>query len=150
MAAETPVPEAVASDADLGILEIKPGLFLLRTGGEDRQATELFEMPRFRELFEALRRQFDLVLVDTPPLGVFPDGLLVSKYCDEVVYVCRFNAVPRSKIRKTIERLGRSTATLVGIVLNGIPSGKQSAYYDYYGYGSTENKRYKAYYAQKR
>jgi capsular exopolysaccharide synthesis family protein len=140
----------VEEDEALGILPVKPNLFLLRAGGEHRRATELFETPRFLALLATLRKQFDIVLIDTPPLGVFPDGLLISKACDEVIYVCRFNAVHRSKIRKTIERLTTSSAVIGGIVLNAIPTGKQSAYYDYYGYGSNENKRYKAYYEQKR
>jgi hypothetical protein len=58
--------------------------------------------------------------------------------------------VNRAKIRKTLERLVGSEATLSGIVLNGIPTGSQSAYYDYYGYGANESKRYKAYYSKKR
>jgi polysaccharide biosynthesis transport protein len=137
-------------DPELGILPVRQNLFLLRSGGEFRRATELFEMAMFSRLLSRMREQFEVVLVDTPPLGVFPDGMLISKNCDEVVYVCRFNAVNRSKIRKSLDRLQRTSAVLSGIILNGIPTGKQSAYYDYYGYGSNENKRYKAYYAQKR
>ncbi len=137
-------------DAELGILPVKQNLFLLRAGGEHRRATELFESEQFAGLFKAMREQFDITLIDTPPLGVFPDAMLVSRLCDEMIYVCRFNAVNRSKIRKSIERLKQTSAVLSGIVLNGLPTGTQSAYYDYYGYGSNESKRYKAYYAQKR
>ncbi len=135
---------------ELGILPVKQNLFLLRAGGEHRRATELFETESFARLVAAVRSQFDVVLIDTPPLGVFPDGMLISRLCDEVMYVCRFNTVNRSKIRKTVERLKQSSAFFSGIVLNGLPTGGQSAYYDYYGYGSNESKRYKAYYAQKR
>jgi capsular exopolysaccharide synthesis family protein len=137
-------------DQDLGILPVKQNLFLLRAGGEHRRATELFETEQFAKLVTTLRQQFDVVIIDTPPLGVFPDAMLVSRKCDEAIYVCRFNTVNRSKIRKSIDRLKKSEAVLAGVVLNGLPTGKQSAYYDYYGYGSNENKRYKAYYAQKR
>lgn len=140
----------VEEDPDLGVLPVKQNLFLLRAGGEHRRATELFETDAFARLLQALRQQFEIVVVDTPPLGVFPDAMLISRKCDEVLYVCRFNAVNRSKVRKSLDRLKKSEAVVAGIVLNGLPSGKQSAYYDYYGYGSNENKRYKAYYAQKR
>lgn len=137
-------------DHELGILPVKQNLFLLRAGGEHRRATELFETESFARLMSTIRTQFDVVLIDTPPLGVFPDAMLISRLCDEVMYVCRFNAVHRSKVRKTIERLKQTSAYFSGIVLNGLPTGAQSAYYDYYGYGSNESKRYKAYYAQKR
>ncbi len=137
-------------DPELGILPVKQNLYLLRAGGEHRRATELFETESFIRLVKTVRSHFDITLIDTPPLGVFPDAMLISRICDEVMYICRFNAVNRSKIRKTLERLKQSSAVFSGIVLNGLPTGAQSAYYDYYGYGSNESKRYKAYYAQKR
>lgn len=137
-------------DPDLGILPLQENFYLLRAGGESRRATELFEMEAFARLLVSLRSQFDIVLIDTPPIGVFPDSMLLSRMVDEIAYVCRFNAVNRSKIRKCIERLRTPNAVMAGIILNGIPSGKQSAHYDYYGYGANEAKRYKAYYAQRR
>ena len=137
-------------DPDLGILPLKQDFFLLRAGGESRRATEFFGREAFLGLFQALRQQFEVVVLDTPPLGVFPDAMLLSRLCDEVVYVCRFKAVNRSKIRKCLDRLHQTEAVFAGIVLNALPSGKQSAHYDYYGYGSNENKQYKAYYAQRR
>lgn len=145
-----PINGPVEDDPDLGILPLKENLFLLRAGGESRRATELFGLHGFVSLMKVLRSQFDVVIIDTPPLGVFPDAMLLSSQCDEAVYICRFNTVNRAKIRKTLERLVGSEATLSGIVLNGIPTGSQSAYYDYYGYGANESKKYKAYYSKKR
>lgn len=147
---EKPIGAAIEDDEDLGILPVKENLSLLRGGGESRKATELFGLDAFLQLLKTMRSRFDVILIDTPPLGVFPDAMLLSRLCDEVVYVCRFNAVSRTKVRKSIERLHRSEAVLTGVVLNGIPTGTQSAYYDYYGYGANESKRYKAYYAKKR
>lgn len=140
----------VLTDEDLGILPLQENFYLLRAGGESRRATELFEMDAFARLLAALRAEFDIVLMDTPPIGIFPDSMLLSRLIDEIAFICRFNAVNRSKIRKCLERLRTPNAVLAGIILNGIPSGKQSAHYDYYGYGTNETKRYKAYYAQRR
>jgi capsular exopolysaccharide synthesis family protein len=145
-----PIHGPAEEDPDLGILPLKENLFLLRSGGESRRATELFGASAYVNLIDSLRSQFDVVILDTPPIGVFPDAMLLSRQCDEAVYVCRFNTVNRSKIRKSLERLVGSEAVLSGIILNGIPTGAQSAYYDYYGYGANESKRYKAYYAKKR
>lgn len=148
--AEKPVDASIEDDEDLGLLPVKENLSLLRGGGESRKATELFGLDAFVQLLRTMRSRFDVILIDTPPLGVFPDSMLLSRLCDEVIYVCRFNAVSRTKVRKSIERIHRSEAVLTGVVLNGIPTGAQSAYYDYYGYGSNQSKRYKAYYAKKR
>ena len=132
------------------MLPLKENFHLLRAGGESRRATELFELEGFARLLQALKKEFDVIIIDTPPIGVFPDSMLLSRMVDEIIYVCRFNAVNRSKIRKCIERLHTTNAAFSGIVLNALPAGKQSAYYDYYGYGANETKRYKAYYAQRR
>lgn len=137
-------------DPDLAILEVKNNLFLLRAGGEHRRATEIFENEAFATLLKALRANFDLVIIDTPPLGVFPDAMLAANHCDEALFVCRFKTVSRAKVRRTLERLEKSTTHIAGVVLNGLPTGGQSAYYDYYGYGSNQSKHYKAYYSQKR
>lgn len=137
-------------NADLAILEVKSNLYLLRAGGEHRRATEVFENAGFAALLKALKSHFDLVIIDTPPLGVFPDAMLAANHCDEALFVCRFKTVSRAKVRRTLERLEKSTTHIAGVVLNGLPSGGQSAYYDYYGYGSNQSKHYKAYYSQKR
>lgn len=143
-------PGRPEDDADLAILEVKSGLSLLRAGGEHRRATEIFENEGFARLLKALKGHFDLVIIDTPPLGVFPDAMLAANHCDEALFVCRFKTVSRAKVRRTLERLEKSTTRIAGVVLNGLPSGGQSAYYDYYGYGSNQSKHYKAYYSQKR
>ena len=143
-------PAQPEDDADLAILEVKNNLHLLRAGGEHRRATEIFENEGFSALLKALKKHFDLVIIDTPPLGVFPDAMLAANHCDEALFVCRFKTVSRAKVRRTIERLEKSSTHIAGVVLNGLPSGGQSAYYDYYGYGSNQSKHYKAYYTQKR
>ena len=139
----------VADGVNVRDRRLKPIVDFQLTATVWRQA-ELFETESFINLVKTLRNNFDITVIDTPPLGVFPDAMLISRICDEAMYVCRFNAVNRSKIRKTLERLKQTSAVFSGIVLNGLPTGAQSAYYDYYGYGSNESKRYKVYYAQKR
>jgi len=143
-------PARPEDDPDLAILEVKNNLHLLRAGGEHRRATEIFENEGFAALLKALKAHFDIVIIDTPPLGVFPDAMLAANHCDEALYVCRFKTVSRARVRRTVERLEKSTTQIAGVVLNGLPSGGQSAYYDYYGYGSNQSKHYKAYYSQKR
>jgi capsular exopolysaccharide synthesis family protein len=143
-------PAKPEDDPDLAILEVKSNLYLLRAGGEHRRATEIFENEAFAALLKSLKTQFDLVVIDTPPLGVFPDAMLAANHCEEALYVCRFKTVSRAKVRRTLERLEKSTTKIAGVVLNGLPSGGQSAYYDYYGYGAGQSKHYKAYYSQKR
>jgi capsular exopolysaccharide synthesis family protein len=134
----------------LGILEIAKNFSFLRAGGNSQSPTEFFDLPAFHDLFKKLRDSYDIVLVDTPPIGVFPDALLLSRMCEELIYVCRFNKANRSQIKRFLEKLTQSEVDVAGVILNGLPGGRSSSYYDYYGYGYSDNKSYRAYYSQKR
>jgi polysaccharide biosynthesis transport protein len=134
----------------LGILEIAPNLFLLRSGGNTKKATEVITNPKFQALVDGLKRKFDLVIVDTPPVGIFPDALSLAHLVDEVLYVCRYAKANRQHARSSVERLTETDAELLGVVLNDIPAKAHSAY-SYsgrYGYGATGYK-YAKYYAEK-
>src|SRR5699024_9390485 len=61
-------------DENLGITEVWPNLFLLCAGGQTKRATEAISNPRIVDLIEELKREFDVLIIDTPPLGVFPDA----------------------------------------------------------------------------
>jgi succinoglycan biosynthesis transport protein ExoP len=121
-------------DERLGIVELSPGLFLLRTGGSSRKACELMESGRLSELLKALQMKFDIVVLDTPPAGIFPDALAFARISQEVIYICRFNAVSRQQARSVLQRLRQTGMEMPGIVLNAMPTGRGGSYY-YYSYG---------------
>lgn len=143
-------PVDIDENEALDILPLGNNLHLLRAGGDSRNPTEMFDQESFKALFEQFKSDYDVILVDTPPVGVFPDALLLARLCDEILYVCQFNRVNKTQIRKFMEKVESAKVEMGGIILNGIPTGRTSAYYDYYGYGHVGNKEYKAYYAQKR
>lgn len=135
-------------DEKLGIVEVLPGLFLLRAGGLSRRATELMGGARLTALIETLQRQFDIVIVDTPPAGVFPDALAFAKLCHEALYVCRFNRVSRQSVREVLGRIRQTEVELLGVVLNAMPAGIGGGYY-YKGYSYQDSKRYSKHYREK-
>ncbi|HVU32042.1 MAG TPA: polysaccharide biosynthesis tyrosine autokinase [Opitutaceae bacterium] len=130
----------------LGIAEAVPGLYLLRAGGVSRKATELMDAPQLPALLAAIQRQFDVVIFDTPPAGVFPDALAFAKMCHEIVYICRFNAAARRAVHDIVSRLKQTELEFTGIVLNAMPSGLGGSYY-YRGYSYQQAKRYSKEYA---
>lgn len=132
-------------DENLGIVEIHPGLFLLRAGGLSRKASELMEGGRLTGLFTALQRQFDVIVFDTPPAGVFSDSIAFAKVCHELVYITRFNTASRQAVRDVLARLRLTGLELPGIVLNAMPSGFAGSYY-YQGYGYHRSKSYAKHY----
>jgi len=129
------------TDQNLGITKVAENLHLIRAGGRSKTPTHIFENPAFGDLIESLKRRFDLVVVDTPPIGAVTDGLLIAERTDESVYVCRFNKAQRKHIRIYIKSLRESKNDLLGIVLNGMNPRRIEHYSDYRYYRS-----YKKYY----
>lgn len=140
---------SVVEEASLGIHEVTENLHLLPSGGLDKQPTEFFSNPRLKGLFDQLRNQYDLILLDTPPVGVFPDTLLLKPFVDEVIFVCRFRKVNKFRVRHFLDKMDEAGHNLQGVVLNGLPAGRLSAYYGYHGYGSNAESEYRSYYAKK-
>lgn len=142
--------DSITEDPHLGITEYCPNFYLLRTGGINRKPTELFNQEKLNQLLLTLREQFDIIVLDTPPVGLFPDALLLAQKSDFIFYVCRFNKVSMFKIQHFVDKLKETNCKLSGLVLNGIPAGRASGYYHYYGYGSYSNYEYKNYYKPKK
>lgn len=137
------IPDDPLSDASLGISKVDDNLFLLRSGGRSKSPTEILENPIFGQFLESLKHHFDLIVVDSPPMGAVTDALLISANTDEVIYVCRFNRAYRKHIRLYIKSLKDGKNELLGIVLNGL-SPRRIEYYSNYRYYRSYKKYYGA------
>ncbi len=125
----------------LGITSIGENLSLLSSGGRSKIPTHLLESPAFGQLLEKLKKHYDLLVVDSPPLGAVTDSLLIAERVDEVIYVCRFNRAFRKHIRLYIKALRSGKNELLGVVLNGL-SPRRIEYYSNYRYYRSYKKYY--------
>ena len=135
------IPADPLADPVLGIIKVDENLYLLRSGGRSKTPTELLENPVFGQFLDSLKRHFDLVLIDSPPMGAVTDSLLIAERTDEVIYVCRFNRAYRKHIRLYIKSLTASKSELLGVVLNGL-SPRRIQYYSNYRYYRSYKKYY--------
>jgi succinoglycan biosynthesis transport protein ExoP len=133
----------LATNPTLGIIKVGENMWLLCSGGRSKSPTELLENPLFGQLLERLKREFDLVIVDSPPLGAVTDSLLIAERIDEVVYVCRFNRAYRKHIRLYMRALRNGKNEVLGVVLNGL-SPRRIEYYSNYRYYRSYKKYYGA------
>jgi capsular exopolysaccharide synthesis family protein len=133
----------VMTNPHLGIVKLADNLWILPSGGRSRSPTEILENPVFPQLLERMKKQFDLVIVDSPPMGAVSDAMLVAERTDEVVYVCRFNRAYRKHIRLYIKALREGKNEILGIVLNGL-SPRRIEYYSNYRYYRSYKKYYGA------
>jgi capsular exopolysaccharide synthesis family protein len=125
--------------SDLGVLTKSvdgvDGLFFLSSGPIPPNPAELISNKRTSELFSELRKQYDYVVIDAPPVGVVTDALLLSTYTDANLYVIRQNYTLKSQLELVVELSKQKKMSNMGIIVNDVK--KQSGYgYSYsYGYG---------------
>lgn len=139
--AGSPLAGDPAINPILGINLIEENLSLLTSGGRSKSPTQLLESDAFGQLLEKLKKHYDLVIVDSPPLGAVTDALLIAERVDEVIYVCRFNRALRKHIRLYIKMLRAGKNEVLGIVLNGLTP-RRIEYYSNYRYYRSYKKYY--------
>nr|MBC8349898.1 polysaccharide biosynthesis tyrosine autokinase [Verrucomicrobiota bacterium] len=130
------------------LVEIYPNLLILPSGGKTRAATEMLEKPEFDKMLFSLRQNAEIIIIDSPPIGLFPDSLAMARKVDEVIFVTRYGKVARKVAKSLIESLEETGVNLLGVVLNDLPEKKTPGYYysGYYGYGYFRYKYYNKYY----
>ena len=119
-------------------------LDLLPSGGAAKNPAEALERFVTSGLLKRLVERYDLVLIDTPPVAVFPDALLLCRYCKELIYVCKFGRVRLNAVRKTLEKLDDTGVKVVGLVLNQMPEARFRTC-GFQGYGAYSREYYQSY-----
>jgi capsular exopolysaccharide synthesis family protein len=143
-------PSTLNSSLNETAKEIHPNLFILPSGGKTRAATEMLEQKEFDIVHQELRKQYDVIIVDSPPIGLFPDSLAIARKVDEVLFVTRYGKVSRKVAKNLVENLEETGVNVLGVVLNDLPQKKTPGYYysGYYGYGYFRYKYYNKYYGK--
>ena len=116
-----------------------PDLDILPAGPPSRRASDLVGS-NVADLLEEMSQEYDLVIVDTPPLLGFAEALRISTAVDGVLIVARAGQTNRQAVGSTISTLQRLRVHVVGLVLNEVKRDSGDSYY-YHGY---YNRYYKA------
>ena len=103
----------------LGLQQLSSRVALIPAGGEEKGASHNLDGPQMTELLVRLRARFDVVLIDTPPAGLFQDALQLGRRADEVILVARVARAPLSHVRKIILDFENAKAPITGVVING-------------------------------
>jgi capsular exopolysaccharide synthesis family protein len=111
------------------------GLDVLPAGPSTRRASDLIGMG-LAELIEEATREYDLVVLDAPPLLGFAEPLQMATAVDGVIVVARAGDTSRKALNTVITTLTRLRANLVGVVLNEVHREVSAGYYYYYGHYS--------------
>lgn len=96
----------------------KFNLFLLITSQPVADSAELLSSDSMAEIVDAVKDEFDYVIIDTPPGGVIADASILAQYADACVMVVRCDHAPSRRVKRTIDDI-RSTGTeVVGCIFN--------------------------------
>jgi capsular exopolysaccharide synthesis family protein len=118
-------------------------LSVLVCGTPPPNPSELLTSARFRELLDSLRKEYDFVVIDTPPLLLVTDPSVVAPSVDGVILVVRMQPNSRRPAERSREVLKAVGASVVGVVVNDIGEHARLAYgyeYSYHGYENDESK----------
>lgn len=108
------------------------GLDFITSGPIPPNPSELLLSPAFDEMFEQFKERYDIVLFDTPPIGIVSDGVRLLSKVDVSIYVFRANYSKRYFVNKLIKTSEIKDIKNLSVVFNGVKS--QQSYYGGYGY----------------
>ncbi len=119
-------------------------MFYISSGAIPPNPSELIASPKSDDLFKTARKKFDVIIVDTPPMGIVSDAYLLARHADVMVFLSRQNFTVRSVFINTLKQMQEEGIKNIGILLNDIPIKKGILGYNYY-YGSKYGYGYGSY-----
>jgi capsular exopolysaccharide synthesis family protein len=104
-------------------------LWVMPVGHLPPNPLELLLSQRFRDTLAALGRQFEVIVIDSPPVELVSDALVIGPLASGVIYVVKAMRTPHPLARKGIARLQRGGAKMLGVVLNHLDFARARKYY---------------------
>ena len=123
-----------------------PGAYMIPAGHEAPNPLQLLDTASMKELVDWLGSQFDVVLIDTPPVGVLVDAIAMAKFCDGALLVVGYRKGNQSEIGDAVKNIRQTGCKMLGAVLNGVKFKSLSNKHYYYSserYSGHYSKRYK-------
>jgi capsular exopolysaccharide synthesis family protein len=111
-------------------------LYVMPSGPLPPNPLELISSRRFKERMAELNAQFDMIILDSPPVELVSDALMLCSVSSGVIYVTKAMETATPMVNKGLERVRRADGDILGLVLNQFDFKRASKYYgDYSGYG---------------
>ena len=113
---------------------VNRNLDIMPAGPIPPNPAELVSRESLDNIFATLRKEYDYIIVDTAPVGLVTDTLMIARVADLTVYMCRADYTPKSSFEFINSLSVQKKLPQVSIVINGIDMSKKKYGY-YYGYG---------------
>jgi capsular exopolysaccharide synthesis family protein len=125
-----------AETLDLVQKEVTSGLQLLPSGPIPPNPAELIGSEQMRNLVTRMKTNFDHIVIDSPPIASFTDGVLLSSVSDGVILVIHASKCSRKVVRRSQLALEEVGAKVLGVLLNNVTTHSPDYYYYQYQYGA--------------
>ncbi len=107
-------------------------LFCISAGGRAPNPAELLAQPSFHSLMIEVASRFDRVIIDTAPVNVVSDTLVLAKHVQTICVVVDSQKTHRKAVRHALSQLSRIQAPVAGVILNRLPLRGGSDYFYHY------------------
>ncbi len=116
-------------------------VYFVPTGRDVSNPIALINSKEFGEFIEQLSEEFDLVVIDTPPVGVVIDAVEISSYCDGTIMVVEYGKRRRRELQDVVRQMQRSGTPILGCIIDKVRVKslsekkyyKNHYYYSHYG-----------------
>lgn len=132
---------AGAADLSNGLCDTNvENLFVIEAGQISPNPTALLQSRNFGMMVGILRNHYDYIIIDTPPIGIVIDAVIIAQKCDASALVVESGNVKRKALQKAKEQLEQTGTPFLGVILNKYDTqlekyGSYGNYGDYGNYG---------------
>lgn len=122
-------PDAVGTDLEIYTDELSGVQYLWADKHDDPQ--RLFASNKFSLFLQEARKQYDLVLIDTPPVMAVSDVMVISKHVDAIIFAVQWEKTSRAIVKSAVDQLRNTNARLAGAIMTQVDVKRHQGY----GYG---------------
>ena len=112
-----------------------PFLDVITSGPIPPNPSELIMGESMKEFIDELKKKYDYIILDTPPIGLVTDAIELSMFADVTLYIMRQNFTKKEMVTMLNNRVKREELVNVSIILNGFENNAKYGYGHTYGYG---------------
>lgn len=107
-------------------------LYVLSAGQERMESSELLSNNKLKKALDELKEEYDMILIDTPPVSVVADGFIISRIVDTNIIVLKHGNTEINELNKIKNNIQEIGGNVIGTVINQIPDVNKKYYHTYY------------------
>lgn len=130
---EKGLSDYIMGDAKINeIIKKSPeGIDVIPSGKKTQLSHVLVSSPKVKELLDELRKIYDVVILDSPPVLSITDAVIISKYANETLFVINQKRAHKKEVLEALKTLKDENVNIAGIVMNNVTFDKNDRSYSY-------------------